>query len=747
MNEIVRHVGQAVRRYDGPLKVSGGAKYAAEFGGEGLLHGYVVSSGIAKGRIRGFDLSAARGVPGVVDIFTHETMPKPKASAKEWQDAVAPPGQPLRPLYDETVFYSGQPVALVVAESFEAARHAASLVVVHYEQATSRSDLEATQTDAYDPPEKREGIPPPPDPRGDAQAAFERAPVKVRATYATAIEHHNPMELHAATAFPTQDGGLKIYEKTQGVQNTQQYLTKVLGLPKEKIEVLSPFMGGGFGCGLRPIYQVYLASVAALKLKRPVRIVLDRAQMYTFGYRPQSIQTVGLAADETGRLVAIQQDAVANTSTYEDYQEPFVNFSGMLYPCANAAVSYKLVKLDLATPQDMRAPGAVLGVYGLETAMDELAYAGGFDPLELRLVNYGERDENEGKAFTSKELRAAYEQAAERFGWSRRSREPRSMRDGKALVGWGMATGVWEAFTMPTGARAVLTADGRLTVGNATSDLGTGTYTILQQIAADALGLPLSAVTVHLGDTALPEAPPAGGSWTAASSGSAVTIACSQVKDKLVGFARAMDGSPLANLSPEQVECVDGCLVARSDPSRSLAITKVMASAGVDKIEEVGVFQPDSATAERFSRYTHSAVFAEVKVDEELGTVRLTRIVSAIAAGKILNPKTARSQIIGGITFGIGMALTEETMIDHTFGRIMNRNLGEYHLPVHADIHDIDVIFVEERDAHINPIGVKGLGEIGTVGTAAAIGNAIFHATGKRVRELPITIDKIIADD
>lgn len=744
MNQTVKNVGRGVRRYDGPLKVTGSAKYAAEFGGEGLLHGYVVSGKPAKGRITAIDVKAARTVPGVVEIFTHENAPKSKAKPEEFQDMVAPPGFPLRPLHDDRILFAGQPVALVLADTFEAARYAASLVGIAYASETPSTDLETQQSEAYDPPEKRNGIPPPPDPRGDSKAAFDKAPVKIRETYATAIEHHNPMELHAATAFPREDGGVKVYEKTQGVQNTYLYLTKVFGLAEDKVEVLSPFMGGGFGCGLRPLYQVYLAVMAALTLKRPVKLVLNRTQMYSFGHRPGSIQTVALGADKDGKLQALIQDGVAGTSTYEDYQEPLVNFSGLLYACENVAVSYRLAKLDLATPCDMRAPGAVLGIYALETAMDELAYAAKLDPLDLRLTNYSEQDGNEGKAFTSKELRACYGQAAERFGWAKRKPEPRSMRDGKALVGWGMATGVWEAFGMPTGARAVLTADGKLTVGNATSDLGTGTYTILQQIAADSLGLPLKDVSVVLGDSALPDAPPAGGSWTAASSGSATMLACEAVKEKLVGFARKIDKSPLANLSPDQVVFTDGRLVASDDTSRSVSIAEAMKAGGIDKIEEVAMFKPDEEKAKQFSRYTHSAVFAEVKVDEELGIVRLTRVVAAIAAGKILNPRTARSQIIGGVTFGIGMALTEETMIDHKLGRIMNRNLSEYHVPVHADIHDIDVIFVDEDDKHVNPLGVKGLGEIGTVGTAAAIGNAIFHATGKRVRELPITVDKII---
>uniref|UniRef100_UPI00131E36D3 xanthine dehydrogenase family protein molybdopterin-binding subunit n=1 Tax=Beijerinckia sp. L45 TaxID=1641855 RepID=UPI00131E36D3 len=659
-------------------------------------------------------------------------------------DAVAPPGKPFRPLVTDVVQFSGQPVALVVADDFGVARYAASLVRVAYETETPSTDLEAHKGEAYDPPEKRSGIPPAPDARGDAESAFAKAAFTVEQTYASPIEHHNPMEPHAALAIWNADGSLKIYEKSQGVHNTQDYLSKIFELPKEKIEVLNPYMGGGFGSGLRPIYQVYLAAMAALTLERAVRVVLTRTQMYTFGYRPETLQTIRLGADKEGSLQAVTHDATAVTSTFEDYQEAVVNWSGMLYDCENVALTYKLAKLDMATPQDMRAPGATLGLFAMETAMDELAYASGVDPIALRLINYNDIDGNEDKPFTSKELKACYSQAAEKFGWDKRTAAPRSMRDGKELVGWGMATGAWEAFVQPTGARAVLSADGTLTVGNSTSDIGTGTYTILAQIASDTMGVPIRDVTVVLADSALPEAPPAGGSWTAASSGSAVAAVCAAIKPTLLGLARSIDKSPLANLSLEQVTFSDRKIAMKNDPSRFVTFAEAMTAGGRDTIEEVAKFEPDPKVAKKYAAYTHAAVFAEVKIDEELGVMRLTRIVTAVAAGKILNPKTARSQILGGITMGIGMALEEESMVDHNLGRIMNRNLGEYHIPVNADIHDLQVIFVDEHEGHLNPLGVKGLGEIGIVGTAAAIGNAVFHATGKRVRDLPITIDKLL---
>jgi xanthine dehydrogenase YagR molybdenum-binding subunit len=435
---------------------------------------------------------------------------------------------------------------------------------------------------------------------------------------------------------------------------------------------------------------------------------------------------------------------VAGTSSFEDYQEVVVNWSGLLYHCDNVALNYKIAKIDTYTPSDMRAPGAPLGVFGVESAIDELSYALKVDPLELRLKNYAEIDENEGKPFTSRELRAACRQGAERFGWSRRQAEPRSMHEGRDLIGWGMATGIWEALMMPHSARATLTADGRLEVACATADIGTGTYTILTQIAADALGLQMEEVTARIGDSSLPAAPVEGGSWTAASAGSAVHLACGKVRKTLFTHARAMDNSPLANADIEHVRFFEGRIELKTAPSESVAITEVMRAAGLDRIEEEETAQPNAETKEKYSQYTHSAVFAEVRVDEQLGVVRVTRVVDAVAAGKIINPKTARSQIIGGVVFGLGMALHEESMLDHRLGRFMNHNFGEYHVPANADIPKIDVIFVDEHDDKANPLGVKGLGEIGIVGTAAAIANAIYHATGKRVRSLPITIDKLL---
>ncbi|MBV8521812.1 MAG: xanthine dehydrogenase family protein molybdopterin-binding subunit, partial [Acetobacteraceae bacterium] len=430
---------------------------------------------------------------------------------------------------------------------------------------------------------------------------------------------------------------------------------------------------------------------------------------------------------------------------YEDYQEIVVNWSGLLYRCDNVSLTYKLAKINTATPNDMRAPGATTGVFALETAMDELAYSAGIDPLALRLKNYADTDQNEGKQLTSKELRACYTQGAERFGWHKRPPPPRSMREGRELIGWGMATGVWEAMFEKTSARAVLTREGKLEVATASADIGTGTYTILTQIGADAFGLALENVTARLGDSSLPTCPVEGGSMTAASAGSAVQAACYAAREKLFAYARRIENSPLANASLDHVLFVNGRIVLRADPSRAVTIAEAMQAGGVDRIEAEETASPSRLTKARYSSYTHSAIFAEVRVDEELGVVRVTRIVNAVAAGKILNTQTARSQILGAVVFGIGMAFEEESMIDHKLGRIINHNIAEYHIPVNADVQDIDVIFIEEQDDKVSPLGVKGVGEIGIVGTAAAIANAVYHATGKRIRDLPITIDKLLA--
>ncbi|MDY7226154.1 xanthine dehydrogenase family protein molybdopterin-binding subunit [Hyalangium rubrum] len=744
MTKTTSPLGQPVSRVEGRLKVTGQAKYAAEFNVPGLTYGVVVSSTVARGRIQKLDASEALALPGVLHVFTHENRPSLAWFDRNYQDEDAPSGSPFRPLHDDKLVYSGQPIALVVAETFELASYAASLVRVEYAPRAHETDLRARRKEAYEPSKGKGGYEPPPKPRGNADKALASAAARVDAEYSSPVEHHNPMEPHATTVVYEDDGTLTLYDKTQGVQNTQKYISKVFKLSEDEARVRSPFVGGAFGSGLRPQYQLFLAVMAARELKRSVRVSLTRQQMFTFGHRPETLQRVALGASSDGKLVSIIHEAIAETSRFEDYIEVVVNWSGLLYQCDNVRLDHKLVQLDNYTPVDMRAPGAVLGVYALESAMDELAHQLRIDPLELRLRNYTERDQNKDKPFSSKELRACYQQGAEQFGWARRSLAPRSMREGKQLVGWGMATGIWEAMQQPASAKAVLSIDGTLTVSSATSDIGTGTYTVMTQIAADTLGLPIDAVTFKLGDSSLPPSPLQGGSWTVSSVGSAVKAACEKVREHLFKLARKVDGSPLAKASLEEVSFSGGRIHLSADPSKAVSLTAAMRQGGVLHLEEQVLSLPNMPEQNKFTRCTHSAVFAEVKVDEDLGVVKVSRVVCAVAGGRILNPKTARSQILGGIVGGIGMALQEETVMDPKLGRFMTHNLADYHVPVNADVHDIQVLFVDEEDSVVNPLGAKGLGEIGIVGVAAAIANAIFHATGKRVRGLPITLDKLL---
>jgi xanthine dehydrogenase YagR molybdenum-binding subunit len=738
---MTSHIGVPASRIDGRAKVSGAAKYAGEFNAIGLAYASVVTSSITKGRIVGIDTSEALRVDGVVGVLTHKNRPPMASADAAYKDDVAPDGSPFRPLYDDRIRFSGQPIALVVAERWEIARFAASLVRVVYEEEAHATDIFARRDSAIDAAKPGENMFAPPAPRGAAERAFAAATVRHEGEYYVPIEHHNPMETYASTAIWEGGGKLTVYDKTQGVQNVQRYLCNVFEMKPDEVRVMSQFVGGAFGSGLRPQYQVVLAVLAARALERSVRLVLTRQQMYGLGYRPATIQKIQLGATAGGTLDAITHEAITATSRYENFYRQETGWSGLLYECANAKYLHKLAQLDLPTSCDMRSPSAATGVFALESAMDELGVALKLDPLELRLRCYSERDQNNDRPYTSKRLRECYREGAEAFGWDKRSPEPRSMRDGNELVGWGMATGVWDAMQMPIAVRIVLTANGHAEVSSATSDIGTGTHTIMAQVAAEKLGLPLDCVSIRLGDSTLPQSPVEGGSWMAASVSQGIATTADALRGELLRLATRMPNSPLADAAPNEVALADGKLVSKRDASRAVSIINVMRHAGVGRIErQESTTVPDDGS---HSRNTHSAVFAEVKVDEQLGVIRVTRIVNAVAAGRILNPKTATSQIMGSAVWGIGMALHEETLVDHNFGRIMNPNIAEYHVPVHADVHDVKVIFVDEPDDIINPLGVKGVGEIGIVGVAAAIANAVYHATGKRVRDLPITLDKL----
>ena len=732
---MASYIGTATSRVDGRAKVTGEARYAGEFNVPGLVHGYVVEATIPKGRIARIDTSDALSIAGVIDVLTHINRPPMADKDDAYKDDVAPEkGSPYRPLYDDRILFAGQPVALVLAEDWETARVAATQVKIEYQKEPHVTELRAERSRAFaiDVPEK---------PRGDAEKAFASAAVRHAAEYSIPSEHHNPMELFASTAI-WENGELTVYDKTQGVQNVQQYLCKIFKLQPDAVRVMSPFMGGGFGAGLRPQYQVVLAVLGANALKRPVRVMLTRAQMYALGYRPASIERLALGASSSGTLDSMQHEAIAVTSQFEEFARNDTGWGNLLYKSPSAKFGHKLVKLDLPTSCDMRAPGAATGVYALECAMDELAIALKTDPVQLRLQCYSDRHQGEDVPYTSKQLRECYRQGAEAFGWDKRNAESRSMRDGSELVGWGMASGVWEALQMPATVRIVLTANGHAEVATAASDIGTGTYTIMAQVAADTLGLPIDNISVKLGDSTLPQCPVEGGSWIASSVCNAIANTARAVRSDLLEFAKKTKDSPLAGAGLDDVALIDGKIVSTRDANRAVAIASAMQSGKAERItrEETNMPAEDKSHA----RNVHSAIFAEVKVDEEIGIIRVTRVVKAVAAGRILNLKTAHSQIMGGVVWGIGMALHEETLYDHRFGRVMNANIAEYHVPVNADIHDINVIFVDEPDEKVNPLGIKGLGEIGIVGVAAAVANAVYHATGKRVRDLPITLDKVI---
>lgn len=732
MNTPVSPIGQALDRVDGKLKVTGGARYAGEYPETGLLYGSVVSSTIARGRVTHIDITDALRVPGVVMVLDHKNRPKLASYDESYEDADSAEGSPFRPLYNDRVLYSGQPLALVVAETLELARYAGSLVKIEYLVEPHQTDLLALSEQNHAAPAEL------PKPRGNFQAEFAGAALRVDAHYSTPVEHHNPMEPHASTVLYQADGSLHIHDKTQGPQNCQDYLHKVFNIDKEKIRVFAAFVGGAFGSGLRPQYQLPLAVMAALELKRSVRVTLTRQQMFTFGYRPRTLQHLRLGAAANGRLMAVAHEAIGQTSRFEDFTEHVVEWSGMLYKCDNVELTYKLAPLDVHTPLDMRAPGAALGVIGLECAMDELACALAIDPVQLRLINFAERNGNEDKPYSSKELRACYAEGAERFGWSRRNPEPRSMREGRQLVGWGMAGGVWESMQMKASAKAHINAEGKLTVSSATTDIGTGTYTVMTQIAAAGAGVSVADTTFLLGDSSLPTAPLQGGSFTVSSVGTAVQQASKALRQKLFEVACQVDPQ-FASARADQMTVAEGYL---NLGDHRVALSEVLS--GLPDGLEVQVDAEPDKKREGYATATHSAVFVEVQVDEDLGSIRVSRVVSAIAAGRVVNPKMARSQILGGVVWGIGMALHEETQTDHNLGRFMNHSLAEYHVPVHADIGDIDVIFVEEEDNIVNALGSKGVGEIGIVGVAAAVANAIYHATGKRVRDFPITLDKVL---
>jgi len=735
-------VGAPLNRVDGRLKVTGGAKYAAEFALPNVAYAVIVTSTIAKGRVERIDTAAAERAPGVLAVLTPQNAPRLPQQQTQ-QGGNAPPAMRVPTiLQNDVVHYNGQPIGLVIADTFEHAMAAVSLVKTAY--AEERADLDiATAPKAPSETTRPVGNNRRHSQRGDSAKGLADAEVKVVHTYTTPFENHNPMEPHNTQAVWEGDK-LTLYDSTQGIFNVRNSLARAFGIPPENVRVVSHFTGGGFGSKGGPWSHVYLAAMAAKHVSRPVKLVLTRRQMFgPSGGRAHTSQQVTLGAKKDGTLTVVRHLTTATTSTLEDFLESSGMMTRMLYESPNIETDHELVRMNVGSPTFMRAPGESTGSFALESAMDELAVALGIDPVELRLKNYAEKDPESGKSWSSKSLRECYRVGAERFGWSKRSPNPRSMTDGRWQVGYGMATATYPARQQAASCLARILPDGRALVRAGSQEIGCGTYTVMAQIAADALGLPVERVRFELGDTDMPPTPASVGSATASSTGPAVNAAAMAARQKLVQMAIADTGSPLHGAREDDVRTADGRLSLATDPSKSETFEALITRNSGQPVEARVDLKP-TPDQQQYSMHSFGAVFSEVRVDRDLGVVRVPRVVAAYGGGKILNVKTATSQMIGGIVWGISQALLEETRIDRRSGRYVNADLAEYHVPVNADIGSIDVTFVPEDDAHVNPIGVKGVGEIPIVGVAGSIANAIYNATGKRIRDLPITLDKLL---
>ncbi|MEY9595237.1 xanthine dehydrogenase YagR molybdenum-binding subunit [Bradyrhizobium yuanmingense] len=696
-------IGQPLPRVDGRAKVTGSARYAADFNQPGQAYAVIVSATIGLGRVTGVDSAAVEKMPGVLAVLSH--LNAPRLAYRPHKSYIDPAtGERLHVLQDDHVRFHGQPVALVVAATIAQAERAAAALRLTYKAERPIIDSAGPearpivpeagkQLDARLPADKA---------RGSADKALADAPVKIDETYDIARENHNPMEPHATIASWNGDR-LTLWSKSQFVVNEQAEIAAIFGLSPEKVTVICPFIGGAFGTSLRTWPHVTLAAMAARHVGRPVKLVLTRKQMFfTTGHRPRTVQRIALGATADGTLISVVHEGTGETSRYEEFMEALTSVTTFLYSSPNVRTRYRLVPLDTGTPNHMRGPGEASGVFALECAMDELAYKLRLDLIDLRRRNEPEIDEGENKPFSSRSLMKCYDLGAERFGWSRRTPEPRSMRDGRLLIGMGVASASYPAFHAPATARARLLRDGTAEVEIAASDMGPGTYTSMTQVAAETLGLPVEKVRFSLGRSDYPPAPSHGGSWTMASVGSAIRAACIAVREQA---AKSRNDRP---------------------------------------IEATASSQRDPEAAARFSMHSFGAVFVEVAVDPDVGTIRVRRAVGAYGIGRVVNPRLAHSQCTGGMVGGIGMALMERTVLDARDGRPVNAHMADYLMPVNLDIPQIEAHFVEEADPHVNELGVKGLGEIALVGIAPAIANAVFHATGKRVRTLPIRIEDVL---
>jgi xanthine dehydrogenase YagR molybdenum-binding subunit len=736
-------IGAPINRTDAWAKVSGQARYSAEHPVEGLVHAVLVTSTIPSGRVLRIDDQAAREVPGLLLVMTPQNVMRLPEKTKDGK--IQPPvGRRLTLLQEDDVYYNNQPIAVVVADTLEHARDAAARLRVEYEHKPAQLDFDVARQSLH-PPEKvlTESTD---TRRGDLQAGLLAGSHRIDATYTTPIENHNPLETHATIA-EWEGDKLTVHDSTQYMKGVQKILSAIFDIPQENVTAICPYVGGGFGSKGSVWSHVPLTAMAARQLGRPVKLSLDRNQMFgPVGQRPITEQRMRMAALDDGRMMASSHDTIAYTSMLEDWIEPCGLMTRMMYESPNQETSHRLARMNLGTPTFMRAPGEASGSFALESAMDELAYELGMDPVDLRLKNYTERDPGKDLPWSSKSLRQCYEIGAERFGWRERNPQPRSMRLGDKLVGWGMATATYPTNRSAGECSATLLPDGSALFRSGTQDLGTGTYTVMTQIAADALGVPVDSVRFELGNSQMPEAPVSGGSTTVASVGPAVQAAGHALRLKLIGIAAADEHSPLAGALPDAVGVELGELYLLADPSKRTSMLEIATrhqQRHGEAVEVTAKAEPGDAS-KKYSMHAFGAVFVEVQVDEALGEIRVPRVVGVYGVGKLMNEKTGYSQLMGGVVWGISLALLEETLIDKRNGRAVNGNLAEYHVPTNADIQAIDVQIVDEDDPHVNPLGAKGIGEIGITGVGAAIANAVYHATGKRVRDLPITLDKVL---
>jgi len=731
-----------IDRVDGKAKVSGKATYAAEYKVQNEVYGFLVGSTIAKGRIKSIDTKNAERAPGVLAVLTYQNAPK-IPGYQVGKDPSKPPtgGQPLRIFHDDEIFYYDQPVALVIADTYERVLYASKLVKAQYDKATHETDLETNLNKAKTPAGPRFE-----DYKRGEEDAYKKAEVKIEQEYTQPVEVHNPMELGSIIAQWDGEDKVTVYTKTQGVQATQRSIRDAFKIPLENITVHAEYVGGAFGMALRTWPYEIAAIMGAKKAGRPLKLVLHREQMFTnVGYRPETIQKIGMGATRDGKLTGITHEAIGNTSSYEDFTEGSVNVSRFMYACPNVNTRYKLVHLNLCTPIWMRGPGEATGSYALECAMDELAYALNLDPIEFRLRNHADTDPELNLPWSSKYLKECYQMGAERIGWSHRKLQPKSIQEGDWLIGYGMGTGSFGAYRNAATVKAILQPGGRLVLQCSVNDMGPGTATMMTNIASASMGLPVKNIVIQMGSTGLPPGPTQGGSSVTSSVGSAVYEVCSALKAQVAVLA-GKEGSVFRNASMQEIKVDDllfsetGISLKKND-SVKISYNEMLKQNNLSVLE---LTKESKGQQQPYSSYSFSVHFVKLSVHQPTGRIRLDHVVTCADAGAIVSEKTAASQMIGGAVGGIGMALMEELVIDHRYGRAINNNLADYHVAVNADIPEIEVLFVNKKDPYTNPMGSKGLGEIALIGMAPAIANGVFNATGKRIRSLPITLDKLL---